>query len=93
MKTENALLIGGTRDGEWIVVQEGQPLVDCPAIWQMPMPRRLDEMAAPDAAVTFEVDRYYRTTLNADDGTRHPVYVLQGVNLIEELLNGYRRPK
>lgn len=93
MKNENALLVGGSRDGEWIEVQEGLPLIRLPVLRQLPTMRRIDELAVQAAAVAFEHEEYYLTKISDEGGTRHPVYVTRGVNLVDALLNGYRRPK
>jgi len=90
MEYENVLLVGGAFDGEWRSVAQGQPRLEL-AVLPRVASRITADGANPATTVAYAFEAYELTQLHGD-GARYRVYVAQGVNVIEALISGYRKP-
>ncbi|WP_443692644.1 hypothetical protein [Pseudomonas sp.] len=86
MSYENVLLIGGPKDGEWMSVMEGMPSIRVAV-----MPKMISRIHDPVHEETFEIIEYRRVQMSGDK-FRGCVYVLDGVEPMSALINGYRQP-
>lgn len=90
MEYENVLLVGGAFDGEWRSVAQEQPRLEL-AVLPVAASRITPDGASPATAAAFATEAYELTQLYGD-GAKYRVYVAQGVNVIEALISGYRKP-
>lgn len=89
MKYENVLLIGGPRDGARMSVMEGVPSIRVAVMAGTPAflgARPMHE------TTNFETVEYRRVQMTGDQGFRGCVYVVDGVEPMSALINGYRQP-
>ena len=81
------LFIGGSADGQWRNIPEHAVYVDVPIIYPAPVQYK-PKGTHPD--VTIEDDRYSRVILQ-DTTQRYSVMVLNLDNVIQQLIQGYRK--
>lgn len=89
MEYENVLLIGGPRDGEWILIEKGLREI---RMVQRPSYKayvKQDEDKAPVAYVDLE---YRRVPFQSDRGFKDSVFVFGDIDPMVALIEGYRKP-
>lgn len=90
---ENVLMIGGPYDGRFERVTPGQPEI---VLWS----RAKSDFDWPQSimahdplkAMKLDMVTYRRHPVNSELGLSTAVYVLEGLDPLEELINGYRKP-
>ncbi|MDP5677853.1 hypothetical protein P3815_25240 [Pseudomonas aeruginosa] len=90
MKYEEVLLIGGPHDGRRMSVMEGVPTIQMGV--PMGAPAVAGDFSAKPVAKIIDSPTYHRHPIHSSTGFVGAVYVVDGVDPMAALIEGYRKP-
>lgn len=90
MEYEEVLLIGGPRDGHRMSVIAGIPTIQVAVLHGVPA--RPSDPRPQSEPITYTHPIYHRHPVHSSSGFVGAVYVAEGVDPMQALIAGYRRP-